>query len=414
MLSHSPDDVRREADRAPANAGIDDAARCNSAVHQRTELCRRLRPRRRSPSRTVTRLRDSSASSVAAMRTTPVGASGAKSSTRSWPTTRAPHPGHVSGRRHAAQRVRWRIRRATRQAGPHHRATRAPPATPAGSSRASPSPGAKRPSISVAPRYSAIARARQRHVQQALGLLVLLRLVVAIGLVQVLAHGHRRARPRPPLFAGERRRDDPNGVAAAAAALPEIDDEDDRELESLGGVDRHQVHGVGRVDDGVGFVAAGHQLREVVDEPAERGVAAVLDAADQAAHLLQVLARLRQPGPGDLHRIGRLGEHAVDQLGRRQLIGQREPRPPMLSRASDEPLEVVCCEQPSARAGRFADSSASARSGASSFSASSESRDDARSQERRGPQGSTPGPPGRPTSASTSFTSSASKKPSPL
>ena len=88
----------------------------------------------------------------------------------------------------------------------------------------------------------------------------------------------------------------------------------------------HEIDGVGGIDDRVRLVATGHQLGKVVCQATERGVAAVLDAADQAPNLLQVLARLREPGAADLHRIGRFGEHTVHHFGRRQLIGNGDPR----------------------------------------------------------------------------------------
>ena len=104
--------------------------------------------------------------------------------------------------------------------------------------------------------------------------------------------------------------DDANGITEAAGPAREIDEEDDGKLESLRGVDRHQVHSVERVDDRVGFVADGEPVK-VSGDAAERRVTTVLDAADQRAHLLQVLACLQQPRAAHLHEIGRFGQYEV-------------------------------------------------------------------------------------------------------
>ena len=86
----------------------------------------------------------------------------------------------------------------------------------------------------------------------------------------------------------------------------------------------HQVHGVGGVERGVGLVAHGQPI-EVRGDSAQRGVAAVLDAAQERAELLEVLARLLEPRPAQLDAVGRLVEDEVDQLGRRHAVGAGAP-----------------------------------------------------------------------------------------
>jgi hypothetical protein len=118
--------------------------------------------------------------------------------------------------------------------------------------------------------------------------------------------------------------DHANGGPAPAAALAEVDEEHDGELEPLGGVHGHQVHGVDRVDGGVGLVAH-RQAIDVIGNARQRRVAAVLDAPDQPAELLDVLARLHQPRPAQLPRVARLGDDQVHQVGGRHPVRQCEP-----------------------------------------------------------------------------------------
>ena len=74
----------------------------------------------------------------------------------------------------------------------------------------------------------------------------------------------------------------------------QIDEKDDGKLEPLRRVDGHEIDAARCLDDGIGFIAGAQRL-EVVGQPSERGVAAAFDAADQRAHLLDVLARLVEP-----------------------------------------------------------------------------------------------------------------------
>ena len=104
----------------------------------------------------------------------------------------------------------------------------------------------------------------------------------------------------------------------------EVHEEDDRELEPLGGMHRHQVDGASRLDDGVRLVT-GAQGVEVAGQAPERRIAPAFDAPDERAHLLHVLARLIQPAPAELEGVRGLAEHGVDELARRNPIRELEP-----------------------------------------------------------------------------------------
>ena len=165
-------------------------------------------------------------------------------------------------------------------------------ASDAGSARPSPPlNGANRPSgVSVAAEIQPIPRARQRHVEQRA---CFLRPRVPRDRDRRRSRARRspRTAPRsssPPNGAGNTR----IGIRRPAAAPLHVHDEDDRELQPLGRVRRHQVDGVDGIDDGVRLVAARHDAREMIDDAAERRVAAILNPSDERADLLEVLACL--------------------------------------------------------------------------------------------------------------------------
>ena len=87
----------------------------------------------------------------------------------------------------------------------------------------------------------------------------------------------------------------------------------------------HQVDGVERFEDRVRLVARRQRI-EVIGNARERGVAAVLNAADEAAHLLDVLPRLLAPSAAQLVGVGRVGDELLDQIRGRNAIHPREPR----------------------------------------------------------------------------------------
>ena len=72
-------------------------------------------------------------------------------------------------------------------------------------------------------------------------------------------------------------------------------------------MDGHQVDRVERLDHGVRLVAC-RQRVEVSGHARQRRVAAILDAPDEAPHLLQVLPCLRPPRPAQLVGVGAVGE----------------------------------------------------------------------------------------------------------
>ena len=86
-----------------------------------------------------------------------------------------------------------------------------------------------------------------------------------------------------------------NRVATAAATAPEVHKEDDRELQSLGRVHRHQIHRIDGIHGSRRLVTSGKAI-EVIGHPRQRGVATILDPAHQAAHLLEILACLATGG----------------------------------------------------------------------------------------------------------------------
>ena len=97
---------------------------------------------------------------------------------------------------------------------------------------------------------------------------------------------------------------------------------------------RHQIDGVERVDDGIRFVAE-RELFQVVGDPRERRVAAVLNAADERPQLLQILARLPAPRAACLERVRRLAQNRVEQLRRRGEVHLREPARQRLADAGE-------------------------------------------------------------------------------
>ena len=112
---------------------------------------------------------------------------------------------------------------------------------------------------------------------------------------------------------------DPDRLWRPTRSFRQIDDEDHRELESFRGVNRHEVDGIERLEHGVGFVAGGQGI-EVIGNPRERGVSAVLNSADQPAHLLHVLPGLRRARSAQLERECRLWQDVLDEVGRRNPI----------------------------------------------------------------------------------------------
>ena len=80
----------------------------------------------------------------------------------------------------------------------------------------------------------------------------------------------------------------------------------------------------------------------MVGDPRERRVAAILDAADHAAQLLEVLARLPAARPRELEGVRRFAQHRVEQFRRRQPIDPRQPRGTAArSRSRTRPIFVV-------------------------------------------------------------------------
>ena len=165
------------------------------------------------------------------------------------------------------------------------------------------------------------------------------------------------------------------------------------------------------VDDGVGLVAA-HQLVDALGDPRQRRVAAVLQPAHQAAQLLQVLARLGVAAAAELPGVGALVQHLVDELGRRQPVGQPAPARERLAGEAQQPLILGRQSRPAPAAARRrrAPRPPAARAASAPRSDSRTNRERRNAAAWRWLSGAAR----HCTSAMTSLTSSASKKPEPL
>ena len=134
------------------------------------------------------------------------------------------------------------------------------------------------------------------------------------------------------LVAGHRGRDavaaaPADGGVAAAGDEVRLGHEDDRELETLRGVHRHQLHGVGAIEHRrtlarVEVVAA---LLEVLDDLAQR---VARQRARDPHQLADVRARLLAALDGD---PGRLDGGAVQRELEQRLRGRRTGRAPQLA-----------------------------------------------------------------------------------
>src|SRR5688500_19231583 len=89
-------------------------------------------------------------------------------------------------------------------------------------------------------------------------------------------------------------------------------------------MDRHEVHRIARVDDGVRLVPRCQPL-EMFRQPRHRGVAAVLHTADHRANLFQVFARLPLARPPSLERVRRFIEHELEYFGWWYPIDELQP-----------------------------------------------------------------------------------------
>ena len=87
---------------------------------------------------------------------------------------------------------------------------------------------------------------------------------------------------------------------------------------------RHQIDGVQRFEDGIGFVPGSERV-EVIRNPRERGIAAILNAADQTAHFFHVFPRLVPPGAPQFVRVRHFGKQLFDQVGGRNAIDPNDP-----------------------------------------------------------------------------------------
>ena len=102
-----------------------------------------------------------------------------------------------------------------------------------------------------------IPRPRQRHIQQPLALFALARLRVFVGLRLVIGNRNRRVAGLVV--------DHPNRRTPSSGATTHVDEKDDREFQSLGGMHRHQADRIDGVDGRVRFVSHREPLQVVGD-----------------------------------------------------------------------------------------------------------------------------------------------------
>ena len=151
--------------------------------------------------------------------------------------------------------------------------------------------GANRPSaLSVAAEIQPIARARQRHVQQALAFFRFARLEIAIGIALVLADRHRRLHVRRRGQTAPA----PHESHRATPPLPRCMLTTNTTGNSSPLAACVVIRLTASMASTIAFDSSppATSSREVIDDAAERGVAAILNPPDERADLLQVLACL--------------------------------------------------------------------------------------------------------------------------
>src|SRR6185436_105705 len=88
--------------------------------------------------------------------------------------------------------------------------------------------------------------------------------------------------------------------------------------------DRHQVDRIERLEDSIGLVTRGQRI-EMIRDSRQRGVTAILDSADEAAHLFHVFPRLVQAWTAKLVGVGRFWQELLDQVRGRNAIDKSDP-----------------------------------------------------------------------------------------
>src|SRR5258708_26517431 len=78
----------------------------------------------------------------------------------------------------------------------------------------------------------------------------------------------------------------------------------------------------------------------------EGGVAAVLDPADQAAHLLHFLPRLLAPAAAQLVGVGRVRNELLDQIGGREPVHPPPPARPPAAPPPHNPSAILGAGRP--------------------------------------------------------------------
>ena len=157
---------------------------------------------------------------------------------------------------------------------------------------------------------------------------------------RLLARAVEPDEPQADLAAG----DEQVLVAVGGPLAAEVGDADDRELEALGGVDRHQPHGldVAELDRRVGLARLGLELggREI-REPADVAAAVALEGGGEPQQLVDVRQAARAAGERqDVQVVGRRIDDAAQQLVERE-AGRERAFGGEAHREGIEPFAVV-------------------------------------------------------------------------
>jgi hypothetical protein len=87
---------------------------------------------------------------------------------------------------------------------------------------------------------------------------------------------------------------------------------------------RHQAYSINGVDRRVRLVSH-RELLQVVRDPCEGGVTAILDSSEKTTQFLQVLARLQTASSAKFKVIRRIVKDAVQEFGWRHPVDPRQP-----------------------------------------------------------------------------------------
>ena len=184
-----------------------------------------------------------------------------------------------------------------------------------------------------AAQQQALAGPRHRDVEDAALLLALAGLALGTQLIE-LERLHALPRAGAPQPQADARAVDEQPVVGARPFAPEVRDAHDRELEPLGGMDRHQADGVGLdvLDGRVGLRSArASELLDVVDEGAQVAPLGRLEGVREAQQLVDVREPALRPVERDARGAGSRSARGRARAARR-CPGPPRPRAPARTR----------------------------------------------------------------------------------